>query len=283
MKVQIIDKTGKEIGDFTFKIPVSTIRDDIFKKAVISEFSLFRQEKGADPLAGKRSSINVSKRRKRYRSTYGRGASRTPKKAMWSRGMQHRFVGAFAGMTVGGRKAHAPTSQKNITKNINNKEWDHAILTGLMASLNRDLVCANGQKVPQNYPFILDSKTEDITKTKEVKDLLVKLGFDEEIQRTSQRKIRAGRGTMRNRTYKTKRGPLIITSSMDKALNKSARNILGIDIIPANSLIVSDFGMSEKAGRAVLFTLEGAKEFSDAFLTESQSKTAKGNSKEELK
>ena len=156
-------------------------------------------------------------------------------------------------------------------------------MTGLMASLNKDLVCANGQKVPPNYPFILDSKTEEITKTKDVKDLLAKLGFSDEIERTSQRKIRAGRGTMRNRTYKTKRGPLIITSSMDKALNKSARNILGLDVIPANSLIASDFGMSEKAGRAVLFTLEGAKEFSDAFLTDSQNKTAKESSKEELK
>lgn len=260
MKTQIVDKTGKKVGDFSFDV-IADVRDDIFKKAVLAEFSLFRQEKGANVLAGKRDSINVSKRRKNYRSTYGKGGSRTPKKSMWSRGMQHRFVGAFAPNTVGGRKAHAPNANKNILKSMNNKEWNTAILSGLSASLNRDLVIKNGQKVPESYPFILDDKVEELGKTKEIKDLLEKLGFGEEMQRTSVRKIRAGRGTMRNRTYRTKRGPLFVISSMETPLLKAARNIQGVDIISADLLLASDFGMSDKPGRAVIFTQSGAKEF----------------------
>jgi large subunit ribosomal protein L4e len=262
MKLNILDKTGKKVGDFDFKVK-SDVRDDIFKKAVLAEFSLFRQEKGADPLAGKRSSINVSKRRKAFRSTYGKGGSRTPKKTMWARGQQHRFVGAFAPNTVGGRKAHAPKSQKIIIKNLNNKEWNRAIISGLSASLNRDLVMQNGQKVPENYPFIIDSKTEELSKTKEFLETLEKLGFGDEIERTSERKIRAGRGTMRNRTYKTKRGPLVIVSSMEVALQKATRNIQGFDVVSADLLLASDFGMSEKPGRAVVFTQAGAQEFID--------------------
>lgn len=260
MKAEIIDKTGKKLGDFSFDV-ASDIRDDIFKKAVLAEFSLFRQEKGADPMAGKRNAINVSKRRKAYRSTYGKGGSRTPKKVMWSRGAQLRFVGAFAGNTVGGRKAHAPKATKQTVQTMNNKEWNRAILTGLAASLSKDVVAANGQKVPANYPVVLDDKVEEISKTKDFKELLETLGFSEEIERTSVRKIRAGRGTMRNRTYKVKRGPLVVVSSTESPLLKAARNIQGFDVVSADLLLASDFGMSEKPGRAVIFTQAGAKDF----------------------
>lgn len=260
MKLNILDKTGKKVGDFDFNVKAD-VRDDVFKKAVIAEFSLFRQEKGADPLAGKRSAINLSKRRKAFRTTYGKGGSRAPKKVMWARGQQHRYVGAFAGFAVGGRKAHAPKAHKNIIKNLNNREWHKALLSGLMASLNKEIVMGNGQKVPENYPFVIDSKIEDINKTKEIKSILEKLGFKDEISRTQTRKVRAGRGTMRNRTYKTKRGPLVVVSSMEKGLQKAARNIQGFDVVSADLLLASDFGMSEKPGRAVIFTQDGAKEF----------------------
>lgn len=262
MKAQIVDKTGKKVGDFDFSIADVDVRDDIFKKAVISEFSLFRQEQGANPLAGKKSALNVlSKRRKRYGTTYGKGGSRTPKKVMWKRGMQMRFVGAFAPNTVGGRKAHPPKSEKEIMKSLNNREWNKAFLTGLSASLNKDLVAKNGQKVPENYPLLFDSNVEEISKTKEFKEILQNLGFSSEIERTSERKVRAGRGTMRSRTYRTKRGPLVVVSSMDSNLAKAARNVQGFDVVSADLLLASDFGMSEKPGRAVIFTKAGAQAF----------------------
>ena len=260
MKAQIVDKTGKKVGDFSFDVP-SQVRNDIFKKAVLAEFTLFRQESGAKPDAGKRSAINLSKRRKNYRSTYGKGGSRTPKKVMWSRGMQLRFVGAFAPNTVGGRKAHPPKASKNTIRTMNNKEWNHAILSGLAASLDKDIVSSNGQKVPTNYPIVLDSKLEEISKTKDIKTFLEKLGFGEELERTKTRKVRAGRGTMRNRTYRVKRGPLVVVSSMEVPLLKAARNVLGVDVVSADLLLASDFGMSEKPGRAVVFTKAGAEEF----------------------
>jgi large subunit ribosomal protein L4e len=260
VKVQIVDKTGKKVGDFTFDIK-SQVRDDIYKKAVLSELSLFRQEKGADPLAGKRSAINVSKRRKAFRSTYGRGGSRNPKKVLWSRGSQMRFVGAFAPNTVGGRKAHAPKAQKILFKGLNNKEWLMAIQSGISASLSRDLVMANGQKVSENYPMVLDDSVEKMDKTKDFREMLTKLGFTDELERTSIRKVRAGKGTMRNRTYKTKRSFLVVVSSSEVPLFKSGRNFRGMDVLPADMLLASDFGMSEKPGRAVLFTKSGAEEF----------------------
>jgi large subunit ribosomal protein L4e len=254
MKLDIIDKEGKKVGDYELTLPSEDIREDIFKKAVLAEVSLFTQPKGADPLAGKKSAIHLSKRRRKLRTTYGRGGSRTPKKVMWSRGTQFRFVGAFAPNTVGGRKAHPPKSEKNIIRNINNKEWLKAFQTGILASLNKDVVLKNGLKVSDNYPFVLDDSIEELAKTKDFKTFLEKVGFEKEIERTSNVKIRAGKGKMRSRRYKVKRGPIVVVSDLEKPLFKAARNIKGFDVITPELLMVSDFGMSVNPGRAVLFT-----------------------------
>lgn len=262
MKLNVIDKTGKKVSDFEFAL-AENVRDDIFKKAVLAENSLFFQTKGADPTAGRKQVINLSKRRKAFRSTYGRSGSRTPKKVMWSRGTQFRYVGAFASQTVGGRRAHPPKAEKNILKGMNNKEWLKALKVGVAASFNKDLVALNGQRVPENYPVVLDSSVEEIVKTKDFKDFLEKAGFTNEVERTSVRKIRAGRGTMRNRRVKLKRGPLVVVSTVETPLLKAARNVQGFDVITTDLLMASDFGMSEKPGRAVLFTKGALEEFNE--------------------
>lgn len=265
MKVAIIDKVGKKVSEMELDIS-GDIRDDIFKKAVLSENSLFRQKQGADPEAGKKAAIHNSKRRKRFRTTYGRAQARTPKKVMWSRGTQLRYVGAFAPNTVGGRQAHPPKAEKDIFKNVNNKEWLKALKIGFIASMTSSVVSKNGQKVPTNYPMIMDQSVETIDKTKEFVDLLSKLGFTEELDRTSVTKVRAGRGTMRNRTYKVKRGPLVVVSSYESPLLKSARNVKGFDIITPELLMVSDFGMSEKPGRVVLFSKAAIEQFKEVLV-----------------
>lgn len=264
MKLKIIDKTGKEVSDVVLNLN-DVLRDDIFKKAVISENSLFRQKQGTDEKAGKKVTINLSKRRKSFRTTYGRGGSRTPKKVMWSRGTQFRFVGAFASNTVGGRSAHAPTSKKNIFKDINNKEWLIALKTGVLASLNRELVSKNGQKLPINYPFILNDDFENLQKTKEIISVLKTIGFQNELIRSRIKKVRSGKGTMRSRKYKSKRGPLFIVSSVQLPLFKAVRNIAGFDVITPELLMVSDFGMSDKPGRTILFTKNAFNEFVEVF------------------
>lgn len=263
MKIPVINKEGEKVSDVDFNL-LGTVREDIYKRAVLAESSLMYQEKGADPKAGKKYAIHLSKRRKTLRTTYGRGGSRTPKKVMWSRGTQFRFVGAFAAQTVGGRKAHAPKADKNILKFINNKEWLKALQTGVVASFDKKIVEANGQKVPEQYPVVLDKSVQDLTKTKDAKELFEKLGFTDEIERVAVRKIRAGKGTKRGRTYKQKRGPLVVISSFEEPLFKSARNIRGVDVMPIEVLMASDFGMSEKPGRAVIFTKEALEEFKEA-------------------
>ena len=266
MKIPVLDKTGKKTGDVEVAAE-SYVRDDLFKKATLIENTWGRQSHGADPQAGKKQVINLSKRRRKLRTTYGRGMSRTPRKVMWSRGTQFSYKGAFAAMTVGGRKAHAPSAEKNIFRMINNKEWHKALQSGFAASLDSKRVESLGQRVSTNYPFILDDSCEEkIVKTKDAKEMLEKLGLGAEIERTSEVKIRAGKGTMRNRRYKVKRGPLFVVSSIDAPLLKAIRNIKGFEVITPDFLMVQDFGMSDKPGRQVIFTQSAHKEFMEALM-----------------
>ena len=265
MKLNIIDKTGKKVADYELNV-TEYVREDIFKKAVIAEDSIFRTSNGSSPEAGRRHSINVSKRRQVFKSTYGKGGSRTPKKVMWRRGMQLRYVGAFAPQTVGGRRAHPPKAEKIVLKNMNNKEWIKALRIGFTASMDNAIVAANGQRVPKAYPVILDDSVEAIEKTSEFKSVLAAAGFSDEMERASIRKVRAGKGTMRGRTYKDKRGPLVIVSSFETPLLKAARNIKGFDVATPELLMVSDFGMSIAPGRAVIFTKAAMEEFKEVLM-----------------
>jgi len=257
VKINIIDKTGKKTGDLKFDLNVN-LREDMFKRAVISERSLFTNNYGASPTAGKKQVISLSRRRKNFRGTYGRGASRTPFKVVWNRGSQFRFVGAFSPNTVGGRKAHPPKSSKITLKNMNNKEWVYAMKTGIMASLDKSIVISNGQQIPENYPFIIDNSFDKITKTKEAMTILKKIGFESEIKRLETKTIRAGIGKLRNRKYKMKRGPILVYET-ENAFVKSIKNIQGFETMDVDDLLVTDLGMSEKYGRSVIFTEDAAK------------------------
>jgi len=253
MKLNIYNKEGKSVGTVELNLD-GNIREDIFKKIVLIERSWFRQPYGASPMAGKKNSVELSRRRRKYRGSYGRGISRIPRKVMWRRGTQFRFVGAFAPGTVGGRKAHPPKSWKNLTKNVNFKEWILGVKIGVIASLNKDVISNNGQRVPKVYPIVLDESVNELKKTKEFLDLLNKFGFEEELNRISKIKVRAGRGKLRNRRYIIKRGPLIVVSDEDDNLVKIANNIKGVEIVHIDFLLAKDFGMDINPGRIVLFT-----------------------------
>ncbi|MBL7148235.1 MAG: 50S ribosomal protein L4, partial [Nanoarchaeota archaeon] len=245
---------GKKVKEI--KLPEQfneSYHPDLIKRAVLAIRANKRQPYGATSRAGKRASVKISKRRHDYRSCYGRGISRAPRKVTWRRGTQFGWVGSFAPGTVGGRKAHPPKPEKNWNKKINIKEKRKAIRSALSATVNLELIKQRNHITPKNYPFIIDSKIEDLQKTKEVKSILKNLGFNDELKRVSVKKVRAGKGKSRGRKYKKKTGPLIVVSSKCKLI-KSATNIPGINIIEVNKLNTELLAPGAQAGRLTLFT-----------------------------
>jgi len=254
MKLKVLDQNKVETKTITlpaqFEEPV---RKDLIKRAVLALQSARRQKYGASPEAGSRYSSFLSKRRHDYKGTYGIGQSRTPRKVLNRRGTRFYFVGATAPQTVGGRRAHPPKAEKEWVQKINVKERRKAIRSALAATMSSEIVSQRGHKVPEGFPFVLDSSFENISKTKEVISALEKLGFQEELVRASQTTIRAGVGKRRGRKTITKKSFLFVVSK-DCPLLKAAANIIGAEVVPVNSLNAELLAPGTHEGRLTLFT-----------------------------
>ncbi len=281
MKLNIVSTTNTEKGSVVLpKQFDEPIRSDLIKRAVLAIQSNRRQPYGANPEAGKRASAFVSKRRHKYKSTYGIGQSRTPRKVMSFRGTRFNWVGAFAPQTVGGRRAHPPKAEKVWSQKINTQERRKAIRSAMAATLYKTIVSERGHIVPDNYPFILSKDFEKIEKTKDLKRAFEKVGMKEDLERADYKKIRAGRGTFRGRRYKTKKSLLLVTASDCPAL-KAADNILGVDAVSVEDLNAELLAPGTNMGRMTLFT-EGAIERlakEDLFLRTTKRPKAESNSK----
>lgn len=227
-------------------------RPDLIQRAFLVIRSHKRQPYGAKPTAGQRASAVLSRRRRDYRGSYGHGISRSPRKIMWKRGTQFGWVGAFAPNTVKGRRSHPPKAWKIWDLKINLKERRKAIRSALSAVANKELVLARGHKFKE-LPTIIDSKMEDLKKTKEVEDLLKKLNLQGELDRISKKKVRAGRGKMRGRKYKIKKGPLFVVSK-DCTLIKAVKNLQGCDICNVQNLNVELLAPGSLPGRLTIFS-----------------------------
>ena len=254
MKLKVMSIEKKAIGEKELPIQFNEeIRPDIIKRAVHAIQSNRRQPYGTSPEAGKRASAIVSKRRRDYKTTYGIGQSRTPRKVMSRRGTRMNWKGAFAPQTVGGRRAHPPKSSKELGKKINKKERRKAIRSAISATIINDIVKERGHIIPNDYPFIIENKFEELDKTKTIEAILEKLGLTEELIRASKKKVRAGKGKARGRKYKRRKGPLLVVSK-DCKLMEACSNLPGVDVVAVKNLNAELLAPGTHPGRLTLFT-----------------------------
>ena len=253
LKTQIKSIEGKDIkevslpGQFNEKI-----RPDLIKRAVLVIHANNRQAYGAYFDAGTRNPSKTSKRRRDYKTSYGHGISRVPRKILSYSGTRFNWVGAFAPHTVGGRKAHPPKAEKIWDRKINKKERRKAIRSALAASVDKNTVKERGH-IFEDYPIVIENKFEEMKNTKEVISFLNSIGLEKELLRAGKKKIRAGRGKSRGRKYKTSVGPLLVVSKECNLLN-SARNIPGIDVEIITNLNAEMLAPGTDVGRLTIYT-----------------------------
>lgn len=253
MKTKIKTISGENGKEMNFPEQFSEeMRPDLIRRAVLAIHSHDSQPYGADPDAGKKSVSKLSRRRRDYKGSYGHGISRVPRKILSRNGTRMNWVGAFAPGTVSGRQAHPPKVDKKVAEKINKKEKRKAIRCALSASIKKDLVEKRGHKVTE-YPLIVEDKAEKIEKTKDVVTMLEKLGLTAELLRASEKIVRAGKGKMRGRKYKRKKGPLIVVSE-SCPLVKAAKNIPGVEIVEVTSVNAKLLAPGTIAGRLTIYT-----------------------------
>src|SRR3989344_3739438 len=249
-KVKSYDVSGKHEGDVSLPSVFDTpFRPDLIKKAVLAEQANQRQPYGSDPLAGKKTSAHYHGSRHYRFSMMNKGISRMPR--IHGKVGYMALRGRFAPHAVKGRPAHPPKVEKIWSQKINAKEKTFAIMSALAASSNMELVKKRGHKVSES-PVIFNDGIEKIKKSKEAISAFSKM-FSNEMERCSVKKVKAGISKMRGRRYTVKKGPLVIVSGKCD-LMKSAKNIMGFDVVPVESLSAEKLAPGTHAGRAVIIS-----------------------------
>lgn len=251
--VNVYSLGGKVIGEISLPgVFNADFRPDVIQRAVVSLQASRRQRYSTFPLAGLQTSAEYfGNRRRSYRQTINRGQSRLPRELPGGGGLGRvRRVPH----SVGGRRAHPPKG-KDWTKKINNKEYMLALRSAITATANKELVKKRGHVIdslPQ-IPLIVEDKLEELKKTKDVLAALQSLGCGADLERASEKKVRAGKGKTRGRRYRKKKSLLIVVNK-DSGIKKSAENISGVNIALVDELTVEDLAPGAHPGRLTLWT-----------------------------
>lgn len=227
------------------------VRSDIVKRAVLSIQSKKRQAYGSDPEAGNKHVTYWKKRQRAYRGQKGKGMSRVPRKIMHRRGMQISGEGAEAPNTVGGRRAHPPKADKDFEEEINDNERRKAIRSAIAATADQELV---GEKHAYDGEVpLVENGLEEIEKTSELKEKLEDLGLEEELERSKEKKVRAGRGANRGRKYVTRTGPLVVVAE-DEGIKNAGSNLAGVEVSLVDQLNAEKLAPGAQPGRLTVWS-----------------------------
>ncbi len=262
MKANVFDINGKKLR--TIDLPScfsKKIRRDIIEKVL--EVKKNKQPYAPSLVAGKQHSASgkIRHRRHVWKSSYGRGISRIPRKIMSRRGSQFNWVGAEIPGTVGGRRAHPPKilSMINIKK-MNKKEMKIALASAISATTNEKVVSKRydnlKDKKIDNLPLIVESKLVSL-KTKQLISSLKKILSEQLFHLALKKKsIRSGKGKLRGRKYKSSAGLLLVIGK-DEKLKTNA-----FDVKNVKNLGVSDLARGGP-GRLTLYTEQSIKDLGE--------------------
>ncbi|MBN55977.1 MAG: 50S ribosomal protein L4 [Euryarchaeota archaeon] len=257
----VATKDGKEITlPEAFSSP---IRSDIVRSAVHASRANRRQSYGHREHDGKKAPQPGMKHSVEWWGK-GRGVSRIMRKTGQRTGAQNPH-------TRGGRRAHGPKVDKDWSQKLNTKERRIARNSAIAASCDPSTVSSRGHRFDETtrFPIVIDGYTESRGSSKEKYDIeeiplqystrkfvamMEGLGLGSDLERSKQgRRIRAGKGTMRGRKYRTPKSVLLVVSEKC-GLDKAARNIPGVDVVTAKDLSAEDLAPGGDVGRLTVWT-----------------------------
>jgi large subunit ribosomal protein L4e len=164
-------------------------------------------------------------------------------------------LAGFAAGTVKGRLTWPPTSARVVSKRINRKELQLAMLSAVAATSSKELVQARGHKIDADIelPLVVSDAAETVTKSSDAEKMFKNLGVWDDVERASDRKIRSGKGSVRGRPFKNKVSALIVVAKRQGA-EKAFGNFTGVRVVEVSSLNVEDLAPGTHPGRLTIWT-----------------------------
>lgn len=142
---------------------------------------------------------------------------------------------------------------------INLGQKRFATTSALAASSVPALLFARGhyvQSVPE-VPLVIDSAAFGVQKTAKAVELLTVVGAGPELAKAkNSKKLRAGKGKLRGRRHKSRRGPLIVwdPETDSKSVVTAFRNVPGVETSSVHALNLLQLAPGGHLGRFVIWT-----------------------------
>jgi|YelNatPaOPRAMG01_1025707.scaffolds.fasta_scaffold59440_2 large subunit ribosomal protein L4e len=246
MRAQVYGLDGEPLG-WTDLPPVfeTPLNRRLINRAFWIQFTHMLQRKGRDPEAGERTSA--------ISWNTGHGVARMAR----VKGERNPRAGQAAGVAgvVKGRLPHPPKVEKVIYKRMNRKERILALMSAISATTSKETVASRGHRISKvpDFPLVVDDKLQQLSKASELRAFLEKMGLNEDIERTTNRKRRAGKSSWRGRGRRNGKGPLIVVAA-DQGVGRAAGSFPGVDVLEVDDLNVLELAPGGNPGRLTVWT-----------------------------
>jgi len=257
--VHVYSLEGEVVKDIdlpaVFRAP---LRFDLIRRAVRAFQANRRQPYGPNRKAGMRHSVRWSGK--------GHGVSRVPR-------IRGTMIGAQAPGTVGGRKGHGPKPWADWSIKINHKESLRARNAALAALRETDIVARRGHRfdVDRTLPIVVENDLDELWETLDEKreeseeeriratrrgvKVFQALGVYSDVERAVRgTHIRAGRGKLRGRRYRTPRSVLVVTTKREGVARVFGNLLAGVEVVSPSGLNAEVLAPGGDPGRLTIFT-----------------------------
>jgi len=247
--VSVFNQTGSEVVA-EVRMPhvfLAPVRNDLvsFVHDQLSKNS--RQAHGVDKKAGMKHSAESW--------GTGRAVARIPRVS--GSGTHRSGQGAFGNMCRKGRMAHPLQTWRRWHRKVNLNQRRHALASAVAATACAPLVMARGHRCfgVNQLPLVLEDTVGQVAKTKDAISMLKALGLWDDVMRVANnRQLRAGKGKLRGRRMKMRRGPLFVVDEGCESLRRAVRNIQGVDVANVNRLNIRSLAPGGHLGRLCVWT-----------------------------
>jgi large subunit ribosomal protein L4e len=247
MKATVYSIEGKALRQIDLPaVFESPHRQDLVKRAVLSEESRTYQPKGNYRFAGLETSARYRGRKEDFGAVKNKGIPHLPHEVLpkGQLGKVKRVPHA-----VKGRRAHPPKPQKKIVELINRKEHLKALASALSYSADREAVTKRARTdIGVSLPIVLEDSFEKLEKARDVQKVLEALNLTKMLEKAKKN------GT---------KSALIVIS--EGRVRKAAANLPGVDVVLASELAVKDLAPGTHPGRLTMFSEKAIPEIAKRF------------------
>merc|ERR1711997_175472 len=207
----------------------------------------------------------------------GRAVARIPR--VRGGGTHRSGQAAFGNMCRGGRM-FAPTKQwRRWHRKVGVAQKRYAMCSAIAATGVPALVMAKGHVIDgiPEVPLVVADSVQGFTRTKQAVEFLRRNKAWADVAKVyATRRMRAGKGKLRNRRHVQKLGPLVIYDQ-DQGVTKAFRNIPGVDVIQVDNLNLLKLAPGGHVGRFCIWTESAFKKLDGLYGTWRKASSAKSS------